>query len=114
MDIGSSACALVLTVLVDIKLGLKLITLQVAMVTFATYVWMDETNVLDAQTAFVSLSLFNLMRLPLNFLPVMLISFVQVSHMISAQLSFFWKKTKCHFFIILLRQQSVLRGSTGI
>ena len=41
----------------------------VAVVTFGCFVLLDENNVLDANTAFVSLTIFNLLRLPLNFLP---------------------------------------------
>ena len=37
----------------------------------------DPNNVLDANTAFVSLTLFNLLRLPLNFLPSLLVYLVQ-------------------------------------
>jgi len=40
----------------------------VALATFGTYVLVDSENVLDAQTAFVSLSLFNVMNIPLTFL----------------------------------------------
>ena len=46
----------------------------VALASFATFVLIDENNVLDANTAFVSLTLFNLLRVPLNILP-MLVSF---------------------------------------
>uniref|UniRef100_A0A182SGU7 ABC transmembrane type-1 domain-containing protein n=1 Tax=Anopheles maculatus TaxID=74869 RepID=A0A182SGU7_9DIPT len=40
------------------------------LVSFAVYVLMDEENVLDPQTAFVSLALFNIMRFPLGMLPM--------------------------------------------
>ena len=43
----------------------------VALASFATYVLIDENNVLDANTAFVSLTLFNLLRVPLNILPML-------------------------------------------
>ena len=43
----------------------------VALASFATYVLIDENNVLDANTAFVSLTLFNLLRIPLNILPML-------------------------------------------
>ena len=46
----------------------------VALASFATFVLIDENNVLDANTAFVSLTLFNLLRIPLNILP-MLVSY---------------------------------------
>ena len=46
----------------------------VALASFATYVLVDENNVLDANTAFVSLTLFNLLRVPLNILPMLVSS----------------------------------------
>ncbi|KAA0725432.1 Canalicular multispecific organic anion transporter 2 ATP-binding cassette sub-family C member 3 [Triplophysa tibetana] len=51
----------------------------VAMTTFAVYVTVDETHVLDAEKAFVSLSLFNILRFPLNMLPQVISSIVQAS-----------------------------------
>jgi len=48
----------------------------VSLVTFATYVLLD--NVLDAQTAFVSLALFNVMRMPLNTLSMVIVYIIQV------------------------------------
>lgn len=51
---------------------------QVALTTFAVYVRVDETNILDAEKAFVSLSLFNILRFPLNMLPQVISSIVQV------------------------------------
>lgn len=53
--------------------------LQVALSTFTVYVLIDENNVLDAQKAFVSLALFNILRFPLNMLPMVISSMVQVS-----------------------------------
>uniref|UniRef100_A0A2I2Y584 Multidrug resistance-associated protein 1 n=1 Tax=Gorilla gorilla gorilla TaxID=9595 RepID=A0A2I2Y584_GORGO len=50
--------------------------LQVALCTFAVYVTIDENNILDAQTAFVSLALFNILRFPLNILPMVISSIV--------------------------------------
>ena len=38
----------------------------VALASFATFVLVDEANILNAEVAFVSLSYFNLMRMPLN------------------------------------------------
>uniref|UniRef100_A0A8C2CY29 ABC-type glutathione-S-conjugate transporter n=1 Tax=Cyprinus carpio TaxID=7962 RepID=A0A8C2CY29_CYPCA len=52
---------------------------MVALTTFAVYVTVDESNVLDAEKAFVSLSLFNILRFPLNMLPQVISSIVQVS-----------------------------------
>uniref|UniRef100_A0A671VKK2 ATP-binding cassette, sub-family C (CFTR/MRP), member 3 n=1 Tax=Sparus aurata TaxID=8175 RepID=A0A671VKK2_SPAAU len=51
----------------------------VALTTFAVYVTVDENNVLDAEKAFVSLSLFNILRFPLNMLPQVISSMVQAS-----------------------------------
>uniref|UniRef100_A0A8C3AL27 Multidrug resistance-associated protein 1 n=1 Tax=Cyclopterus lumpus TaxID=8103 RepID=A0A8C3AL27_CYCLU len=51
----------------------------VALSTFTVYVLIDEKNVLDAQKAFVSLALFNILRFPLNMLPMVISSMVQVS-----------------------------------
>ncbi|XP_012682680.2 multidrug resistance-associated protein 1 isoform X2 [Clupea harengus] len=51
----------------------------VALSTFAVYVLSDENNVLDAQKAFVSLALFNILRFPLNMLPMVISSMVQAS-----------------------------------
>jgi len=44
----------------------------VALASFATYVLMDQNNVLDANRVFVSLSLFNIIRVPLAFLPTLI------------------------------------------
>ncbi|XP_054389485.1 multidrug resistance-associated protein 1 isoform X9 [Pongo abelii] len=51
----------------------------VALCTFAVYVTIDKNNILDAQTAFVSLALFNILRFPLNILPMVISSIVQAS-----------------------------------
>nr|XP_044603416.1 multidrug resistance-associated protein 1 [Equus asinus] len=51
----------------------------VALSTFAVYVTIDENNILDAQKAFVSLALFNILRFPLNILPMVISSIVQAS-----------------------------------
>uniref|UniRef100_A0A8C0LH91 Multidrug resistance-associated protein 1 n=1 Tax=Canis lupus dingo TaxID=286419 RepID=A0A8C0LH91_CANLU len=50
----------------------------VALSTFAVYVTVDKNNILDAQKAFVSLALFNILRFPLNILPMVISSIVQV------------------------------------
>uniref|UniRef100_F6PGX9 Uncharacterized protein n=1 Tax=Ciona intestinalis TaxID=7719 RepID=F6PGX9_CIOIN len=51
----------------------------VSLTTFAVYVLSDDQNVLDAQKAFVSLSLFNILRFPLMMLPMVVTSLVQAS-----------------------------------
>ncbi|XP_030388257.1 canalicular multispecific organic anion transporter 2-like [Scaptodrosophila lebanonensis] len=50
----------------------------VALVTFGTYVLIDENNVLDANKAFVSLSLFNILSRELTILPILVTSLVQI------------------------------------
>ena len=49
-----------------------------SLVTFATYVLIDETNILDARKAFVSLTYFNILRMPMQILPNALVSIMQV------------------------------------
>ncbi|XP_075021177.1 multidrug resistance-associated protein 1 isoform X6 [Calonectris borealis] len=51
----------------------------VALSTFAVYVTIDKNNILDAQKAFVSLALFNILRFPLNVLPMVISSIVEAS-----------------------------------
>ncbi|XP_066186418.1 multidrug resistance-associated protein 1 isoform X2 [Sylvia atricapilla] len=51
----------------------------VALSTFSVYVLIDETHVLDAQKAFVSLALFNILRFPLNMLPMVISNIVEAS-----------------------------------
>ncbi|XP_075798821.1 multidrug resistance-associated protein 1-like [Microtus pennsylvanicus] len=51
----------------------------VALLTFAVYVTVDKNNILDAKKAFVSLALFNILRFPLNILPMVISSIVQAS-----------------------------------
>ncbi|NWX34145.1 MRP1 protein, partial [Notiomystis cincta] len=51
----------------------------VALSTFAVYVLIDKNNILDAQKAFVSLALFNILRFPLNMLPMVISNIVEAS-----------------------------------
>uniref|UniRef100_A0A8C5SIT5 ABC-type glutathione-S-conjugate transporter n=1 Tax=Laticauda laticaudata TaxID=8630 RepID=A0A8C5SIT5_LATLA len=51
----------------------------VSVATFAVYVMVDEDNILDAQKAFTSIALFNILRFPLGMFPLTLSSMVQVS-----------------------------------
>ncbi|XP_058820090.1 multidrug resistance-associated protein 1-like [Topomyia yanbarensis] len=50
----------------------SIVPFLVTLVSFAVYVLMDENNHLDPQTAFVSLALFNILRFPLQILPIMI------------------------------------------
>uniref|UniRef100_A0A0L8GHH2 ABC-type glutathione-S-conjugate transporter n=1 Tax=Octopus bimaculoides TaxID=37653 RepID=A0A0L8GHH2_OCTBM len=60
----------------------------VTVATFATYVLHKDDHYIDAQTAFVSLSLFNILRLPINLLP-MAIPFLVQAHVAVTRLSKF-------------------------
>ncbi|NXY69746.1 MRP2 protein, partial [Glareola pratincola] len=51
----------------------------VSLATFAVYVLVDENNILDAQKAFTSISLFNVLRFPMAMLPLVLSSLVQTN-----------------------------------
>uniref|UniRef100_A0A8C2UEM5 ATP binding cassette subfamily C member 3 n=1 Tax=Coturnix japonica TaxID=93934 RepID=A0A8C2UEM5_COTJA len=51
----------------------------VALTTFAVYVLVDERNTLDAEKAFVSLSLFNILKFPLAMLPQLISNIAQTS-----------------------------------
>ncbi|XP_056392341.1 multidrug resistance-associated protein 1 isoform X2 [Hyla sarda] len=51
----------------------------VALSTFSVYVLVGKNDVLDAEKAFVSLALFNILRFPLNMLPMVISSMVQAS-----------------------------------
>ncbi|KAF1562051.1 Canalicular multispecific organic anion transporter 2, partial [Eudyptes chrysocome] len=51
----------------------------VALTTFAVYVSVDEKNILDAEKAFVSLSLFNILKFPLSMLPQVISNVAQTS-----------------------------------
>nr|KAG5713488.1 hypothetical protein BaRGS_025036 [Batillaria attramentaria] len=52
---------------------------MVSLTTFAVYTLSDSNNILDAEKAFVSLSLFNIMRFPLSMLPNVITNIVQAS-----------------------------------
>lgn len=51
---------------------------QVSVVTFSVYVLVDSNNVLDAEKAFTSITLFNILRFPLSMLPLVISSMLQV------------------------------------
>lgn len=53
-------------------------TFQVCLASFATYVLMDESNVLDSTKAFVSLSLFNMLKQPFTMLPNIINNMIEV------------------------------------
>ncbi|XP_061183962.1 multidrug resistance-associated protein 1-like isoform X1 [Saccostrea echinata] len=51
----------------------------VTLVTFLTYVLTSDTGYLSAQKAFTSLSLFNILRFPINLLPMMISYVIQAN-----------------------------------
>ncbi|XP_069720119.1 ATP-binding cassette sub-family C member 2 [Phaenicophaeus curvirostris] len=51
----------------------------VSLASFAVFVLVDENNILDAQKAFTSISLFNVLRFPMAMLPMVLSSLVQTN-----------------------------------
>ncbi|XP_062374958.1 canalicular multispecific organic anion transporter 1 [Sardina pilchardus] len=51
----------------------------VSMATFAVFVSVDSDNILDAEKAFTSISLFNILRFPLAMLPMLIAAMVQIS-----------------------------------
>jgi hypothetical protein len=53
----------------------------VSLASLATYILVDPTHVLDAEKAFVSLSLFNIIQNPIFLLPVLIVMMIQVSDM---------------------------------
>ena len=46
---------------------------------FASFILLDENNVLTPQRAFVTMTYINLIKLPMMFIPFLLVGFVQVS-----------------------------------
>ncbi|XP_059352167.1 multidrug resistance-associated protein 1-like isoform X3 [Daphnia carinata] len=51
----------------------------VSLMSFMTFVLSDPNNILTPEIAFVSLSLFNLIRMPMTILPILIIQFIQAS-----------------------------------
>ncbi|XP_029783715.1 canalicular multispecific organic anion transporter 2 isoform X2 [Suricata suricatta] len=51
----------------------------VTLTTLGVFVSLDKNNVLDAEKAFVSVSLFNILKIPLNMLPQLISSLIQTS-----------------------------------
>nr|XP_022323792.1 multidrug resistance-associated protein 1-like isoform X1 [Crassostrea virginica]XP_022323793.1 multidrug resistance-associated protein 1-like isoform X1 [Crassostrea virginica]XP_022323794.1 multidrug resistance-associated protein 1-like isoform X1 [Crassostrea virginica] len=62
----------------------------VTLVTFLTYVFTSDTGYLSAQKAFTSLALFNILRFPINLLPMM-ISYVVQANVSIGRISAFLK-----------------------
>ncbi|KAM9618308.1 ATP-binding cassette sub-family C member 2 isoform 1-T1 [Trichechus inunguis] len=58
---------------------LQLIPVLVSVTTFSVYVLVDSSNILDAEKAFTSITLFNILRFPLSMLPMVVSSVLQAS-----------------------------------
>lgn len=56
---------------------------QVSLATFAVFVAVSSDNMLTAEKAFTSISLFNILRNPLSMLPMLIASIVQVNNVAS-------------------------------
>lgn len=52
---------------------------MVALFSFATFLLVSEENILDVNTAFVSIALFNLMRFPINQIPQVIATGIQAN-----------------------------------
>lgn len=54
------------------------------MLTFTVYVLVDENNVITPQAVFVSIALFEVMRIPMSLLPLLIVYVIEVfKHKIS-------------------------------
>ncbi|XP_048194448.1 ATP-binding cassette sub-family C member 2 [Perognathus longimembris pacificus] len=58
---------------------LQLAPILVCVVTFSVYVLVDSNNILDAEKAFTSITLFNILRFPLTMLPMVISAMLQAS-----------------------------------
>ncbi|XP_074870252.1 ATP-binding cassette sub-family C member 3 isoform X2 [Carettochelys insculpta] len=75
----AGVAVMILLIPLNAAIAIKTRALQVALTTFAVYVHVDEHNILDAEKAFVSLTLFNILRFPLNMLPQVISNLAQTS-----------------------------------
>ncbi|XP_052041364.1 ATP-binding cassette sub-family C member 2 [Apodemus sylvaticus] len=58
---------------------LHLTPILVSVITFSVYVLVDSNNILDAEKAFTSITLFNILRFPLSMFPMVISSILQAS-----------------------------------
>ncbi|XP_032738350.1 canalicular multispecific organic anion transporter 1 [Lontra canadensis] len=58
---------------------LYLTPVLVSVITFSVYTLVDSNNILDAEKAFTSLTLFNILRFPLSMFPMVISSILQAS-----------------------------------
>merc|ERR1711923_697351 len=86
----------------------------VAIASFTTFVLIDSENILDAQTAFVSLSYFNIIKNPLISLPNLLIQMIQAQVSID-RLNNYLNAPECNPNAVTNRDEgdTVIRVSNG-
>ena len=86
----------------------------VAIASFTTFVLIDSENILDAQTAFVSLSYFNIIKNPLISLPNLLIQMIQAQVSID-RLNNYLNAPECNPNAVTNREEgdTVIRVSNG-
>ncbi|KAB0390270.1 hypothetical protein E2I00_014382, partial [Balaenoptera physalus] len=58
---------------------LYLTPVLVSVITFSVYVLVDSNNILDAEKAFTSITLFNILRFPMSMLPMIVSAMLQAS-----------------------------------
>ncbi|XP_026918631.1 ATP-binding cassette sub-family C member 2 isoform X7 [Acinonyx jubatus] len=58
---------------------LHLSPILVSVITFSVYILVNSNNVLDAEKAFTSITLFNILRFPLSMFPMVITSMLQAS-----------------------------------
>ncbi|TEA38280.1 hypothetical protein DBR06_SOUSAS110135 [Sousa chinensis] len=58
---------------------LYLTPVLVSVITFSVYVLVDSSNILDAEKAFTSITLFNILRFPMSMLPMIVSTMLQAS-----------------------------------
>ena len=62
------------------RFGCTFFYLQVSLATFTTYIYTSATHYLDAQTAFVAISFFNILRFAINFAPMAISEAIKVNY----------------------------------
>lgn len=68
----------------------------VSLASFGMFVMIDENNVLDAKKAFVSVTLFNIIKQPFTMLPILISNAIQVSEINLEQLKYCWVLFNIH------------------
>jgi ATP-binding cassette, subfamily C (CFTR/MRP), member 1 len=64
---------------VAIQFSIGVVSFLISTFSFIVYILINPENELDAETAFVSISLFNIIRFPLMILPAVITGLIQVN-----------------------------------